>query len=155
MMLLNKKMRAYLDRSLEVDLIEPEGLNFIKMAHGYFFERVINPSLKVVVDTYAPNMGFDWLGFEYSANKIHLEDDFHTAIPVVANFGIGLAQRLANRFKIQFPSKSAVFCVGCDEFGEYPSVTLSFYMKRAGSLPLLPEDEASLEKFDNAILILS
>ncbi len=154
-MLVNKKMRVYLDRSLQVDLIEPEGLNFTNMARGYFFERVINPSLKVVVDTYAPDRDFDWPGFEYSANKIHLEDDFNAAIPVVANFGIGLVQRLANRFKIQFPSKNAVFCIGCDEFGEFPSVTLSFYVKRDGSLPLLPEDEASLEKFDNAILILS
>lgn len=153
-MLANKKMKPYLDKSSESSSIELEGLSFTNIGDGFFFERSVNPNLKLVADTYACDSSFDWPGLEYTTNKIHLEDEIQAAIPQVVVLGIGLVQRLADQFKIQFPDWNAIFCVGCDELGEYPSVTLSFYVKRDGMLPLLPEDEASLDAFDNAVLIL-
>jgi len=154
MIVANKKMKAYIDRGSVVNLDELKEISFAKLGKGYFFEKEINVNVQVVSDTYAVDSNFDWAGFEYSTNKIHLEDLIQAEIPDVVVAGIGLAKRLANQFKIQFPSQNAVFWVGCDDFGEYPSVTLSFYVKRDGMLPLLPEDESSLETFENAILIV-
>jgi hypothetical protein len=153
-MLANKKMKVYLDRRSRLSSINLERLAFENIGDGFFFERSVSPNLKLVADTYAQDSGFDWPGLEYTTNKIHLEDEIQAAIPDVAFLGVDLARRLADQFKIQFPDRNAIFYVGCDEFGEYPSVTLSFYVKRDGMLPLLPEDETSLDAFDNAVLIL-
>jgi len=155
MILANKKMMHYLDNSAEAIPFELGGLTFKNIGGGYFFERVVSSNLRVVVNFYASELDFDWSGLEYSTNKIHLEDDIEAPISDVVIFGIALARHLVQSFKAIFPNESPVFWVGCDEFSEYPSVTLGFYVKRYGMLPLLPEDEASLESFQGAILILS
>ena len=154
MILANKKMRAYLEKDSVVNMNKLEEISFKKIGKGYFFEKEVNANVKIVSDAYAEDKDFDWSGFEYSTNKIHLEDVIQADLPDVVIAGIGLAKRLFDRFKVLFPNLNVVFWVGFDEFGEYPSVTLSFYVKRDGMLPLMPEDESSLEAFDNAIFMV-
>lgn len=155
MILANKKMRAYFNKDSNINTDKLEEITFKKIGKGYFFEKEANENVKIVSDAYAEDNDFDWSGFEYSTNKIHLEDVIQADLPDVVIAGIHLAKRLADQFKALFPNPNAVFWVSFDEFGEYPSVTLSFYVKRDGMLPLLPEDESSLEAFDNAIFMVS
>lgn len=154
MIFFNNKMKAYLDIDSNRDVGELENLSFIQLGSGFFFDREVNENVKTVVKTYSANRDSDWAGFEFGTNKLHLEDELRASIPDVTAAGIYLTQRLADRFKTQFPDIKAVFWLGCDELGEYPSVTLSFYVRREGMLPLLPEDEAALNSFPTALMMV-
>ena len=154
MILFNRKMKKYLDMGINNNISELETLVFIRLGAGFFFDREVNENVRTVANVYSADPDCDWAGFEYGTNKLHLENEMQAPLSDVAAAGICLAQRLADRFKKQFPDSKAIFWLGCDEFGEYPSVTLGFYVKREGMTPLLPEDGFSLEKFSNAILIV-
>jgi hypothetical protein len=153
MMLANKKMEPYLDMAPCVNAERLEYFNFLKIGEGYFFKREINENVETVIDVYKKDPSSDWTGFEYGTNKIHLEDLFEGSIQEVAASGIFLVQRLANDFKNQFNNANPVFWLGIDEFSEFPSVTLGFYVEREGDVPLLPKNETALDNFSHAVLI--
>jgi hypothetical protein len=155
MILLNKKMRVYFDRSPIGSSNNLQDLAFIKVGQGFFFLREVNKNVMTVAEAYMTSKNADWAGLEYGTNKLHLEEEVQDSISEVTAMGVHLVQRLASQFKREFPDQPAVFWLGCDEFGEYPSVTLGFYIKREGMTPLLPEDETSLERFSNAILLVT
>jgi hypothetical protein len=154
MMLANKKMKIYLDQMTSVKPPDFDNFKFLKLAEGYFFKNEVNENVKLVAEIYKSDSSSDWAGFEYGANKIHLEDLIEGSIQEVAVTGISLVKQLSNDFKSQFKNAHPIFWLGIDEFSEFPSVTLGFYVKRKGMAPILPEDEASLEGFSNAISIV-
>ena len=153
-MFFNNKMKPYLDKVVSINTTNLEYLAFAKLSDGYFFEREINENVKIVVEAYESNLSSDWAGFEYGTNKIHLEDFIEGSVQDITVLGISLVTQLADRFKKQFENLSPVFWLGSDEFADLPSVTLGFYVKREGMVPLLPEDQISLDKFANALLIV-
>lgn len=155
MMVLNTKMNRYLHWVPKADVGDLADIEFVKLGNGYFFEREVNDNLRQVVALLSKDSESDWAGYEYSTNKIHLETEINASIPETAAAGIYLVQRLADKFKATFPNQNAIFWLGCDEFGEFPSVTLSFYVKREGMLPLLPENEPSLNLFANALMVVT
>lgn len=148
-------MQAYFLKNAKEGSDALEGLAFVQLGSGFFFEREVRDNVKNVVESYSKDKDSDWAGFEYSTNKLHLEDEIHGSISDIASSGVLLVQRLADRFKTQFPDQKAVFWLGFDEFGIYPSVTMVFYVKREGMIPLLPEDDISLESFQNALLVVT
>jgi hypothetical protein len=154
MMVLNNKMKRYLNWTPKADMGDLGNLEFVKLGEGYFFKREVNDNLILVSNLLSKDAASDWAGHEKFANKIHLEAETNAPIAEAAAAGIDLARQLADKFKLTFPNQQAVFSLGCDEFGEFPSVTLSFYVKREGMLPLLPEDEAALDSFASALMIV-
>ncbi len=134
-MLANKKMEPYLDKAPCSQASCLEYFIFLKIGEGYFFKNEVDKNVETVVEIYKKDPSSDWTGFEYGTNKIHLEDLIEGPIQKVAASGIFLVQRLVNDFKNQFNNVNPIFWLGVDEFSEFPSVTLGFYIKeRAMSL---------------------
>lgn len=153
-MLANKKMKPYLDKASNVKASCLEYLDFLKLGEGYFFKTEVNENVKTVVEIYKTDSSSDWTGFEYGTNKIHLEDLIEGPIQGVAASGIFLVQRLANDFKNQFNNVNPIFWLGVDEFSEFPSVTLGFYVERESGAPIFPKNEKDLDNFAHALLII-
>jgi hypothetical protein len=154
MMLSNKAMKQYLGSIRTVDTENLENLSFLKLGDGFFFEIEVNENVRTVVDTYEKDPSSDWAGFEYSTNKLHLEDFIKGTIHDVTVAGIFLVTQLADRFRQHFTGVSAVFWLSSDAYSEFPSVTLSFYVEREGMVPLLPKNEIALNEFAHALLIV-
>jgi hypothetical protein len=153
MIISNKKMETYLDWALHIKEPSFEYLTFLKLGEGYFFKAEVNENIKIVAEVYKKDSSSDWTSFEYGTNKLHLEDLIDGSIKEVAAGGIIIVQRLVSDFKNQFKDVNPIFWLGVDEFSEFPSVTLGFYVERNGDQPLLPKNEIELENFAHAVLI--
>ena len=151
MLFFNKKMQGHIAASTSaLDFFQ---FGFKKLVGGYFFECSISEHVLNVASSVQKNQNFDWAGYEYTTNKIHLEDYFDARISDVARAGVLLLQKMQQAFLMKFPEVKSVFVLSCDEEGEFPSVTLTFYILRTGELPIMPFSNEKLDAFDSAVLV--
>ena len=151
----NKKMQRYLDEAPASLREHPLDWSFVKLGCGYFFNREINSNTRSVIDVYSKDESSDWAGLEYGVNKVHLTDEIDLPVDDVAQIGALLIRKLFSDFQRKFPDQRAIFWLSCDVESEFPSVVIGFYVKRPDALALLPEDNQLLDKFNEAILVIS
>ena len=98
MIFLNKKMKMYVGKNKNKDIGKLNNFSIVKLESGFFFERAITDVVKMLASSYSLDKDSDWAGFEYSRNKIHLEDDVHGSIAEIASQGVFLIEQLAAQF---------------------------------------------------------
>ena len=152
----NKKMKEFIARvkknqSPEVNL----DLNFSRVGSGYFFTQCIHASVRRVAKIYKTDPSFDWARYEYTINKIHLTDRIEGSFEQMGLAGLHLVEAAAKKFSERYKNVSAIFWLSVNEFTEFPSICLSFYVIRKGDLPILPVDEDVLDRFMDAAVVIS
>jgi hypothetical protein len=154
MKLLNKQMEKYSCFKSGAPDFFGKGLEFQRLGEGVFFKRSVNKNLHLVVDHYSGDASFDWSGYEYSQNKIHLDEIFSGQLLNVVSSGVSMVQKLAEIFAENHPKEKSVFWLSCDEIGAIPSATFGFYLKRKGFLPILPENEDAISEFASPLMVI-
>lgn len=154
MRLLNRQMKKYLCPEGEAAVLNVGDFAFQRLGKGYFFSRSVSQNLNLVVDHYANDAFFDWSRYEYSQNKVHLDELLPGQLTDIVFSGIALIQQLAENFNEAHPEENAVFWLSCDEGGEMPSATFGFYVRRKGCPPILPEDEVGVSKFSSPLMMV-
>lgn len=154
MILLNTQMRKY----SQPNQVQPEILGkepeFQQLGKAIFFKRIINENIHLVVNHYSGDDSFDWSGYEYSQNKIHLNDLFEGQLHEIIPSGIHLIQKLAKVFSKTHPAVPSVFWLACDDAGPIPSAAFGFYLKREGFPSILPEEDSSISEFPSPLMVI-